>query len=429
MSRSGFIIAATSSGCGKTTFSLGLMRLLRERGLDVRPFKCGPDYIDTQFHRVASGRDSINLDTFMASEEYVADIFGRYASGGDVSVVEGVMGMFDGYDLMRGSSADMARITGLPVILLVNAASTAYSVAATIHGFKSFRPDVEVAGVVFNRVASERHFSFLKDACSDAGAECLGYIARCGNLQAPSRHLGLTLSGEEEMEQFVQAAAEAVAGNVDVDRLLGVTASRVPSWCGVAKDVEPSGQPLRIAVARDEAFNFIYPENLRSFAPHEVVFFSPMRDKELPEADIVYLPGGYPELYADTLSGNRSMRDSVRDYVERGGRMLAECGGMIYLTQDIDGADMCGVIPTSTTMDGARLTLGYRTVHLPGMTLRGHEFHYSRLVNPDVLPSAARQTNVKGDVVATPLYHYKNTYAGYTHLYWGERGILKIWNL
>lgn len=405
------------------------MRLLRERGLDVRPFKCGPDYIDTQFHRVASGRDSINLDTFMASEEYVADIFGRYASGGDVSVVEGVMGMFDGYDLMRGSSADMARITGLPVILLVNAASTAYSVAATIHGFKSFRPDVEVAGVVFNRVASERHFSFLKDACSDAGAECLGYIARCGNLQAPSRHLGLTLSGEEEMEQFVQAAAEAVAGNVDVDRLLGVTASRVPSWCGVAKDVEPSGQPLRIAVARDEAFNFIYPENLRSFAPHEVVFFSPMRDKELPEADIVYLPGGYPELYADTLSGNRSMRDSVRDYVERGGRMLAECGGMIYLTQDIDGADMCGVIPTSTTMDGARLTLGYRTVHLPGMTLRGHEFHYSRLVNPDVLPSAARQTNVKGDVVATPLYHYKNTYAGYTHLYWGERGILKIWNL
>ncbi len=154
-----------------------------------------------------------------------------------------------------------------------------------------------------------------------------------------------------------------------------------------------------------------------------------MRDKELPEADIVYLPGGYPELYADTLSGNRSMRDSVRDYVERGGRMLAECGGMIYLTQDIDGAEMCGVIPTSTTMDGARLTLGYRTVHLPGMTLRGHEFHYSRLVNPDVLPSAARQTNVKGDAVATPLYHYKNTYAGYTHLYWGERGILKIWNL
>lgn len=429
MSRSGFIIAATSSGCGKTTFSLGLMRLLRERGLDVRPFKCGPDYIDTQFHRVASGRDSINLDTFMASEEYVADTFGRYASGGDVSVVEGVMGMFDGYDRMRGSSADMARITGLPVILLVNAASTAYSVAATIHGFKSFRPDVEVAGVVFNRVASERHFSFLKDACSDAGAECLGYIARCDNLQAPSRHLGLTLSGEEEMERFVQAAAEAVAGNVDVDRLLGVTASRVPSWRGEAKDVEPSGRLLRIAVARDEAFNFIYPENLRSFAPYNVVFFSPMRDKELPEADIVYLPGGYPELYAGTLSGNRSMRDSVRDYVERGGRILAECGGMIYLTQDIDGAEMCGVIPTSTTMDGARLTLGYRTVHLPGMTLRGHEFHYSRLVSPDVLPSAARQTNVKGDAVATPLYHYKNTYAGYTHLYWGERGILKIWNL
>ena len=427
MNQSSFVIAATSSGCGKTTFSLGLMRLLRDRGMKVGPFKVGPDYIDTQFHGVACGRSSVNLDTFMASENHVRTLFSRYGAGNDVNVVEGVMGMFDGFDRMRGSSADVACLLGLPVVLLVNAASTAYSVAATIHGFRSFRDDVGVVGVVFNRVASENHFSYLKAACEDAGAECLGYIGRSEGLQTPSRHLGLVLSARAELEGFIVRAAEAVGKNVDIERLLALTSRK-----SVEMPEEPAreiSERLRIAVARDEAFNFIYEENLRSLAPHELVFFSPLRDSRLPKADIVYLPGGYPELYADRLEANESMRHSVAEYARSGGRVLAECGGMIYLTCDIDGHAMSGVLPMTTTMEGARLSLGYRIVELGDKKLRGHEFHYSRLTNPSALPSSSRQFNVRGVEVDTPLYRYKNTFAGYTHLYWGETGILNIWNL
>ncbi len=428
MSSSGFVIAATSSGCGKTTFSLGLMRALRERWLDVRPFKCGPDYIDTQFHRVATGRDSINLDAFMASEDYVARTFCRYSEGGDVSIVEGAMGMYDGYDRMKGSSADISRMLRLPVILLVDGASAAYSVAATITGFKFFDFGSEICGVVFNRVASPRHFNLLKEACEDAGMECLGYISRLDALKTPSRHLGLTLSGRQEMENFVQAAAAAVKEHVDINGILELTA-RKPEIIA-DENIITVEKRLRIAVARDEAFNFIYPENIRSFLPHEIIYFSPLRDRSLPDyVDMVYLPGGYPELFAKELEANVSMRASVADYVEQGGRMWAECGGMIYLTRDIDGVRMCGVIPTSTTMRDARLSLGYRRVKIGIYNFKGHEFHYSRLTDPDVLPSVGSQFNVRGEKVNTPVYHYKNMYAGYTHLYWGEYGILKLWNL
>ncbi len=428
---SGFIISATSSGSGKTTFSLGLMRALRDRGLRVQPFKCGPDYIDTQFHGAACGRPSVNLDTFMASEAHVADLFSRYASKSDVCVVEGVMGLFDGYDKIKGSSADLSRLLGLPVILLINAASSAYSLAATIHGFISFRPEVRVAGVVFNRVASPGHLRLLQAACADAGAECLGYIARSEGLQTPSRHLGLTLSGREEMETFIHRAAAAVSENVDIDRILSLTeisedAAGTPAITTAIG--QRDGEKLRVAVARDEAFSFIYPENLKAFGRAEIVYFSPIHDSILPEADIIYLPGGYPELYAEDLAKNRKMRSAIADYIENGGRMLAECGGMIYLTRDIDGKEMCGIIPTSTTMENAKLTLGYRTVELPEMKLKGHEFHYSRLVNPDVLPSVARQRDVRGKEVSIPLYRYKNCFAGYTHLYWGESGIRQLWN-
>lgn len=424
--RSGFIIASTSSGSGKTTFSLGLMRALRDRGHGVQPFKCGPDYIDTQFHGVASGRPSINLDMFMASEAHVSELFSRYSSRSDVSIIEGVMGLFDGYDKIKGSSADLARLLDLPVILLIDAASSAYSMAATIHGYLTFRPGIRVAGVVFNRVSSPGHFRYLREACADAGTECLGYIARAEGLQTPSRHLGLTLTGMREMESFITRAASAVGENVDIDRILALTAMDGTRFFAPGSR-QDSGKRLRIAVAKDEAFSFIYPENLRAFGGGEIIFFSPMRDRRLPEADIVYLPGGYPELYAEGLEKNVNMRRSVAAYVENGGRMLAECGGMIYLTRDIDGREMCRIIPTSATMEGAKLTLGYRTVRFPGMTLRGHEFHYSRLVNPSVLPSVAGQRDARGDEVSTPFYRYKNCFAGYTHLYWGENGIRHLW--
>lgn len=420
--KSAFLIAATSSGCGKTTLSLGLMRTLIRKNLSVQPFKCGPDYIDTQFQSIAARRDSINLDLFMSSESHVRNLFSYYSEATDVSIVEGVMGMFDGFNKMKGSSADIACILDIPVILLINASSTAYSVAATIYGFTHFCPDVKVAGVIFNRVASENHFSFLRKACEDVGVECFGYLKKNTALQTPSRHLGLTLSSREDMNSFIETAADEVVKNVDVNRILEAT-SRLEYPKEELKI--PVLQNLIVAVARDEAFNFIYPTNLNTF--RKIIYFSPLHDQRLPEADLVYLPGGYPELFAEELSKNIKLRNEIKTFAESGGRILAECGGLIYLCEEIDGETMCGVFPLKATMKDSKLSLGYRTIEFPRVTLKGHEFHYSHIIDPLQEPSIALQKSVKDMSVETPVYRYKNTIAGYTHLYWAETDILKLW--
>ncbi len=421
--KSAFIIAATSSGCGKTTLSLGLMRALVRKRLSVQPFKCGPDYIDTQFQTIAAGQDSINLDLFMSSESHVRALFSHYSEESDVSIVEGMMGMFDGFEKLKGSSADIARVLYIPVILLINAASTAYSVAATIYGFTHFCPDVKVAGVIFNRVASENHFSFLKKACEDVGVECFGYIKKNEALQTPSRHLGLTLASKEVMNEFIDLAADEVEKGVEIEKLLTLTSYSER----IKEDLEYAHQNnLTVAVARDEAFSFIYPANLKIFG--KVVYFSPLHDEHLPEADLVYLPGGYPELFSEELSSNIGMRNEIKAFAENGGRILGECGGLIYLCEEIDGNKMCGVFPLKATMKDSKLSLGYRTITFSEVTLKGHEFHYSHIVNPLEEHSIAHQTNAKGRRVDTPVYRYKNTIAGYTHLYWAETDILKLWS-
>lgn len=217
-----FLIGGATSNSGKTTFTMGLLRALRNRGLNVQPFKCGPDYIDTMFHRIASGNESVNIDTFMASPEHVRSIFKEYSKEANIAVVEGVMGLFDGYDACRGSSAEIAVLLNLPVVLIVNAKSTAYSVAPLIYGFKNFNKDMCLAGVVFNNVASEKHFSFLASACRDAGVECLGYLPRNPELNVPGRHLGLTVSEEENMNRIIDIAAREIEKHVDIDRILNL---------------------------------------------------------------------------------------------------------------------------------------------------------------------------------------------------------------
>ncbi len=424
MKKSSFLIAAASSGSGKTTLSLGLMNALSRRGMTVQPFKCGPDYIDTQYHSLATGRSSINRDLFMSTEKHVKEIYSRYGADSDVNIVEGVMGMFDGYERMAGSSAELAEKLNIPVILLVNAASTAFSVAATIYGFIRFRKNVKVVGVIFNRVASENHYAFLKDACAETGVPSLGYIRKNDALKTPSRHLGLSLDSVTEIERFINAAAEEVERNIDIESLLSLAEvdSEEPQRYKTVVDDKV------VAVAKDEAFNFIYPVNIEAFRSR-IVYFSPLRDTSLPDADMIYLPGGYPELFADELERNSGMRKAINEYAESGGRILAECGGMIYLTEEIDGKRMCGVFPLKTTMEDARLTLGYRKVNFPELNIRGHEFHYSHTVPArENIPSMAQQFNVKGTLVATPVYRYRNTFAGYTHLYWGETDIFKLWN-
>ncbi|MBO4768803.1 MAG: cobyrinate a,c-diamide synthase [Bacteroidales bacterium] len=420
------LIGAISSGSGKTTFTMGLLRALRRRGIVVQPFKCGPDYIDTRFHGVATGRDSVNLDTWMASEPHVREVYTRYGADADACIAEGVMGLFDGYDRMKGSAAAIAELLDIPVVLVVNGRSMAYTAAAQLYGMKNFHPGVHIAGVVFNQVSCGRHSGFMEQACRDVGIECFGFLPKSEGVEIPSRHLGLTLSAEREMDSLCDKAADLVKANVDIDRLLKACARPFAGISRAPKDPEGG---MRIAMARDASFNFIYKENLDRLAQlGEVSFFSPLANDPLPDADLVYLPGGYPELFADQLSASKTTMEGLRRYAEEGGRVLAECGGMIYLCKGIEKTPMCGVLPFTATMEGARLHLGYRRVEMPsGAEWRGHEFHYSHLVAPDALPSVARQFNAKGEEVPTPLYRYKNVIAGYTHLYWGETDILKLW--
>lgn len=427
MSTSQFLIGAAASASGKTTLTLGLLRAFVRRGRRVRPFKCGPDYIDPQFHRLAAGTESINLDPFMASERHLRTLYSRYGAGHDLCAVEGAMGLFDGYDRDRGSTAEVARVLRLPVVLVVDARATAFSAAPLLYGFARFDPSVEIAGVIFNRVASPTHYAHLKAAAEAAGIEPLGYLPRDDRFQAPSRHLGLSLEALQSFDPVIDAVADAVERTIDLDRLLEKTRRVFPAE--LPHDRLPD-RKLRIAVARDEAFDFTYRANLDRLAETgELTFFSPLNDTELPPSELVYLPGGYPEFYLDRLQSNASMRQSIADYVERGGRMLAECGGMMYLCREIrDEAgrpyEMCGVLPLTATMEGMRLHLGLREIAFEGMRLRGHEFHYSRIEGE--YPSAAQQFSARGDAVPTPVYRYKRLLAGYTHLYWAEADPLKL---
>ena len=404
------MIAAPSSGCGKTTFTLGLLRALRNRGLSVQPFKSGPDYIDPLFHQMAAGVESVNLDTYMSSPAHVQTLFGHYGGDADACVIEAAMGLFDGADGPRGSAAEVAEVLDVPVVLLVSAKAVAYSVAPLIYGFRHFNPRLRMAGVVFNFVASDRQLATLRRACEDAGVPCLGYLPRNPDLVIPSRHLGLTLQEREKTEQLIALAAQEVAAHVDIDRLLeeanGVNGSNgVNGENGAYEANETLPGISRIAVARDAAFNFTYRANIDALRKlGEVSFFSPLQDAALPPCDLLYLPGGYPELFAEQLAGNTAMREQIRAYAEAGGRVLAECGGFMYLCRDIDGQPMCGLLPYSATMQGARLHLGYRETVLNGVALRGHEFHYSTTI-----PEAP-----------TPFVRFKNIRAGYPHWYWAD---------
>ena len=427
MTKSQFLIGAAASSSGKTTLTLGLLRAFARRGKRVQPFKCGPDYIDPQFHRLAAGSESINLDPFMATESHLRTLYARYGASADVCVAEGAMGLFDGYDRDRGSAAEIARTLRLPVVLVVDGRATAFSAAPLLYGFSRFDPSVEIAGVIFNRVASPSHYAHLKAAAEAAGIEPLGYLPRDEAFRIPSRHLGLSLETLRTFDPVIDAVANAAEHTVDLDRIEASTHREFPT--------EPPYEPLptrslKIAVARDEAVNFVYRANLDRLAEMgEVTFFSPLNDTVLPPCDLLYLPGGYPEFHLERLEANAVMRRAVAEYIERGGRTLAECGGMMYLCQTIrDEAGrphaMCGVLPLTATMEGMRLHLGLREIRYDSQSMRGHEFHYSRIEGE--YPSAAQQYSARGEAVATPVYRYKGLWASYTHLYWSETDPLKL---
>ena len=428
-----FLLAATNSGCGKTTLTIGILRALQRKGIAVRPFKCGPDYIDTQYHRMASGVESVNLDARFTTAEHLREVFSRYSR--DVNVVEGVMGLFDGYDRHHGSSAEIASILGIPVIIIINARSMAYSAAGIIHGFKTLRTDIHIAGVIFNQVGSERHASFLRQACEDTHTLCLGCIPRIPEMEIPSRHLGLSLDNEQRIESLIQFAADAVEKHLDWEQMMKMEAPSQPPR-GEEKAIRTATLPLggaggglHISIARDSAFNFTYLENidqLKALGP--VTFFSPLTDKQIPPSThLLYLPGGYPEFFLPQLSSNHSMLESIHNFIENGGRCLAECGGMMYLCSNIIGMDgntypMANVLHQTATLQGMKLHLGYR--EWKGITsdgtpylFHGHEFHYSHIVEeePHTHPTHP------------PIYIYKNLRASYIHIYWGDKDLLQLW--
>lgn len=430
-----FLIAAPTSGSGKTTVSRGLMALLKARGLKVQPYKCGPDYIDTKFHERACGRPSVNLDLFMASPAHVEQLYARYASDADACIVEGMMGMFDGYERDRGSSAEVARLLRLPVVLVVDARSAAYSLAPLLQGFLHFRPDIRFAGVIFNRVGSARHFGMLQEVCDDLHVECLGYLPKDSLLEQGSRYLGLDFS-EREADEAGRHLLARLEEHVRISRLLEVTDRPVPE---VRSEDGTRGKGIVVVARNEESFSFLYTEHLDLLRRYgEVVFFDPEQSVPLPdETGLLYLPGGYPEKHAEALGAATVTMESVRRYIDGGGRTLAECGGMIYLSQGIclDGQPgflpLAGVLPFSVSnrKEHRKLSLGYRRFDYNGQTLRGHEFHYTQFAEragERLLPSVARVYNARGQEVATPVFRYKNLLASYTHLYWGETDLDKL---
>lgn len=423
------LVAAASSGSGKTTFTLGLLRALSRRGLTVQGFKCGPDYIDPKFHCLACGRESVNLDLFMMSPEHVQAVYARHSAGSDAAVLEGVMGLYDGYVRDQGSSAEVATTLGLPTILLIDARSSAFSVGAVLYGMKHFRSTSEVVGVVFNRVASESHYRFLREAAEEAGVVPLGYLPKTQLLEVPSRHLGLSLEELSTLDALPETVADLIEQHVQLDRLLELIQRPRP----VLREEAPLSavEGMKVAVARDQAFNFIYAENLRRLSQlGDLVYFSPLANEAVPASDLVYLPGGYPEFYLDQLAVADQTRLTLRDHVQRGGKVLAECGGMMYLCRALrdeqgQAYPMAGILELEATMEQMRLRLGYRKLQLGGQEWRGHEFHYSRIATGEE-PTKGQQRSARDEEVPTLLYAKGNVRAGYTHLYFGEANPLDL---
>ncbi|MFZ5450195.1 MAG: cobyrinate a,c-diamide synthase [Thermodesulfobacteriota bacterium] len=434
----GLVIAGTQSGVGKTTVTLGLLAALRRRGLVVQPFKVGPDFIDPGHHTRAAGRISRSLDGWMLSREANVAMFGRQVRGADVAVVEGVMGLFDGYDgaSEAGSTAQMAKWLGLPVLLVVDARAMARSAAAVVHGFAGFDPELTLAGVIFNRIGSPTHLEYLQQALlSLKGVRCFGGVPRNQELAIPERHLGLATTEDHPLEEaYFQKLAELVETHLDLDGLL----QALPPLAHLDEQTRESVPPtVRLGVARDRAFCFYYPENLELLADSgaELVPFSPLEDRELPEGlHGIYLGGGYPELCASQLAANAGMRQALKECAVAGMPIYAECGGLMYLTREIRDLEgqthpMAGVFPFTVRMLPRLKALGYREVTLAaagllgpaGTRARGHEFHYSEIVGEPVgLSRLYRLTPRKGGEAVAEGYYDHNVLASYVHLHFGS---------
>jgi cobyrinic acid a,c-diamide synthase len=405
------VIAGTHSGAGKTSVATALMAAFARRGLRVQPFKIGPDFIDPGFHEAACGRPSHNLDGWMLSRDANLEIFGRACVDADLAVIEGVMGLFDGREAASesGSTAEMGKWLGAPVVLVVDASAMARSVAALVGGFETFDPALDLAGVLLNRVGGQRHVDLLRDAVGQyCRSRSMGALPRNEKIALPSRHLGLVTARESLTEDTLLEMVRWVEKSLDLDALLELARSRSSvAFAPIALTSIPSRNGdarVRIGIARDAAFCFYYRDNLDLLQRYgaELVEFSPIDGGSLPpDLGGLYLGGGYPEVHAERLSGNRTMIEAIRRFAQSGAPVYAECGGFLYLTEAIVNADgrsfpMAGLFPTTTRMGRRLAALGYRQVEPLESALwwkaedcsRGHEFHYSAI---DPMPTGIRR--------------------------------------
>ncbi|MDX2558097.1 cobyrinate a,c-diamide synthase [Streptomyces sp. TX20-6-3] len=442
------VIAAPSSGAGKTTVATGLMAAFAGRGLAVSPHKVGPDYIDPGYHALATGRPGRNLDAYMCGTGLIAPLFEHGARGCDLAVVEGVMGLYDGAADQGelASTAQVSKLLKAPVVLVVDASSQSRSVAALVHGFASWDPEVRIGGVILNKVATDRHEHLLREALGESGVPVLGVLRRAPAVATPSRHLGLVPVAERQAAAVaaVAAQAEQVRQGCDLEALLALARSAPPlsaepwephgSWAGVPQGRggttgpqtadRPGRRPL-IAVAGGAAFTFSYAEHteLLRAAGAEVVTFDPLRDEALPEGTSgLVIGGGFPEMYGEQLSANEPLRKAVAALAASGAPIAAECAGLLYLARSLDGTPMCGVLDADARMS-ERLTLGYRdavavsdSVLAPaGARMRGHEFHRT-VIEPGAGAAAAwglrqPERRVEGFVQG-------GVHASYVHTHW-----------
>ncbi len=413
----GLLIAAPHSGSGKTLITLGLIRALRNLGIKVASAKAGPDYIDGRFHEAASGMPCINLDYWAMGAEACKARFAEIDA--DLVIVEGVMGLFDGPDGAKGSTADLAEALGLPIILVIDAAKQAQSVAAVVHGFSTFRPSLNIAGVILNRVASDRHAKMLSDSLD---SRILGIMRQNDSLVWPSRHLGLIQAQEnQQLEAFIESAASGVSRETFLDKINESATIFTNRDFESIKSLPPLAQ--NIAIASDLAFAFAYPHLLNDWRKQgaELSFFSPLNN-ETPKGDAVFLPGGYPELHAGKLASNTAFLGALRDHK---GLIFGECGGYMILGDAIIDANgtshkMAGLLPVTTNFAQRKLHLGYRQLkplNAPWKTnLRGHEFHYSTIAKQGSADPLFQASDAAGNDLGSIGQRVGNVMGSYAHI-------------
>ncbi|NDI35505.1 cobyrinate a,c-diamide synthase [Chengkuizengella sediminis] len=442
------VIAGTGSGVGKTTITIGLMAALKRRGLTVQGFKCGPDYIDPTYHTAVTGRVSRNLDSWMTSANTVQEIYDRGSKDADISIIEGVMGFYDGKNpkTNTGSTAEISLLTESPVILVVNCQSMARSAAAIVKGFQSLDEKVNIVGVVANKVGSEGHYKLVKIAIEqECGIPVIGYLKREDNINIPERHLGLIPSIERgELDSFFEILADLIENSIDINQLLRLTEAPVLEVSPeLLTEVRCSPEKnISIAVAKDAAFHFYYPENLELLEAYgaNIVYFSPLAGEKVPEGvKGLYIGGGFPEEFAEQLAENIDVKLSFKNAIETGIPTLAECGGFMYLTEEIETTDgsklsMVGLIPGKVKMQKKLAALGYREITgnkgnflLEGQVeAKGHEFHYSTFEANASYEHAYETKGMRG--TKQEGYLNQNLIAGYTHFHFASNPTLvKNW--